>query len=129
MGLPGGYDAAAKGLASNGYGDRSPGHYEMVQGFVAEVVMTFIFLTVILGATAKNAAAGFAGVAIGLTLTLIHLIGIQVTNVSVNPARSTGPAVFVGSAALEQLWLFWVAPIVGAVAAGALAVWLHPSEG
>ncbi len=124
-GQPQGYDAAASGLAANGFGDHSPGHYAMAQGFVAEAVLTFIFLTVILGATAKKAAAGFAGIPIGLTLTLIHLIGIPVTNVSVNPARSTGPAVFVGGWAIEQLWMFWVAPIAGAAVAGLVAAWLH----
>ena len=125
-GTPQGYDPSVGGLAANGFGDHSPGHYGMVQGLVAEAVLTFIFLTVILGSTAKNAAPGFAGIAIGLTLTLIHLIGIPITNVSVNPARSTGPAVFVGGWALEQLWLFWVAPIAGAVVAGVLASWLQP---
>jgi aquaporin Z len=125
-GTPQGYDPSVGHLAANGYGDYSPGHYGMLQGLVAEAVLTFIFLTVILGATAKSAAPGFAGLAIGLTLTLIHLIGIPITNVSVNPARSTGPAVFVGGWALEQLWLFWVAPIAGAVIAGALASWLSP---
>jgi aquaporin Z len=125
-GTPQGYDPSVGHLAANGFGDHSPGHYGMVQGLVAEAVLTFIFLTVILGATAKNAAPGFAGLAIGLTLTLIHLIGIPITNVSVNPARSTGPAVFVGGWALEQLWLFWVAPIAGAVVAGVLASWLQP---
>ncbi len=127
-GRPQGYDPSVGGLAANGFGDHSPGHYGMLQGLVAEVVLTFIFLTVIIGATGKKAAPGFAGIAIGLTLTLIHLIGIPITNVSVNPARSTGPAVFVGGWALEQLWLFWVAPIVGAVIAGALATWLAPEE-
>ena len=96
---------------------------------MAEVILTFIFLTVILGATAKKAVAGFAGFPIGLTLTLVHLIGIPITNLSVNPARSTGPAVFVGGWALEQLWLFWLAPIAGAMAAGVLAVWIHEDEG
>jgi aquaporin Z len=91
-------------------------------------VLTFIFLSVILGATSPRAAAGFAGIPIGLTLTLVHLIGIPITNLSVNPARSTGPALFVGGWALEQLWLFWVAPIVGALAAGFLANWLHAED-
>ncbi len=117
-GQPQGYDASVGGLAANGFGDHSPGKYGMVQGFVAEAVLTFIFLTVILGSTSKKAVAGFAGIPIGLTLTLIHLIGIPITNVSVNPARSTGPAVFVGGWAIEQLWLFWLAPILGAVIAG-----------
>jgi aquaporin Z len=127
-GGPNGYDASVGGLAANGFGDHSPGHYSMVSGFLAEVVLTFIFLTVILGATAKKAVAGFAGIPIGLTLTLVHLIGIPITNLSVNPARSTGPALFVGGWALEQLWLFWVAPIAGAVLAGLVAVWMHEDD-
>jgi aquaporin Z len=106
------------GFASNGYGEHSPGGYSLVAGFVAEFVLTFMFLIIILGATDKRAPAGFAPIAIGLGLTLIHLIGIPVTNLSVNPARSTGPAVLVGGWALMQLWLFWVAPILGAAAAG-----------
>jgi aquaporin Z len=108
----------ADGLASNGYGEHSPGGYSLLSGFVAEVVLTFMFLFIILGATDKRAPQGFAPIAIGLGLTLIHLIGIPVTNLSVNPARSTGPAVFVGGWALMQLWLFWVAPIAGAAVAG-----------
>jgi len=108
----------AGGFASNGYGAHSPGGYALPACIVAEVVLTFMFLVVILGSTDRRAPAGFAGIAIGLSLTLIHLIGIPVTNLSVNPARSTGPAVFVGGWALEQLWMFWVAPIVGAVLAG-----------
>jgi len=108
----------ADGFASNGYGEHSPGGYSLLAGFVAEVVLTFMFLTIILGATDKRAPQGFAPIAIGLGLTLIHLIGIPVTNLSVNPARSTGPAVFVGGWALAQLWLFWVAPILGAAIAG-----------
>jgi len=108
----------ADGFASNGYGDHSPGGYSLVAGSVAEVVLTFMFLVIILGATDKRAPQGFAPIAIGLGLTLIHLIGIPVTNLSVNPARSTGPAVFVGGWALAQLWLFWVAPILGAAIAG-----------
>jgi aquaporin Z len=123
-----GYDATVKGLAANGVGDHSPGGYGLLQGFVAEAVLTFIFLTVILGATAKKASPGFAGLAIGLTLTLIHLIGIPITNVSVNPARSTGPAVFVGGWAIEQLWIFWAAPIAGAIVAGLLSNWLTSDE-
>ncbi len=106
------------GFASNGYGDHSPGKYSLVACFVAEVVLTFFFLFIIHGATDKRAPAGFAPIAIGLGLTLIHLIGIPVTNLSVNPARSTGPALFVQDWATLQLWLFWVAPIIGAVAAG-----------
>ncbi len=108
----------SSGLASNGYADHSPGGYGLPACLVAEVVLTFMFLLIILGATDRRAPAGFAPIAIGLGLTLIHLIGIPVTNLSVNPARSTGPAVFVGGWALEQLWLFWVAPIAGAVLAG-----------
>jgi aquaporin Z len=108
----------AGGLASNGYGQHSPGKYSMGAGFVTEVVMTFMFLMIILGTTHTRAPVGFAGIAIGLALTLIHLISIPVTNTSVNPARSTGPALFVGGWALQQLWLFWVAPIIGAALAG-----------
>ncbi len=106
------------GFASNGFGVHSPGGYEMMSCLIAEVVLTFFFLMIILGSTDKRAPQGFAPIAIGLGLTLIHLIGIPVTNLSVNPARSTGPAVFVQGWALEQLWLFWVAPIAGAVIAG-----------
>jgi len=113
-----GFDVVASGFAANGYGAHSPGGYSMAAGFIAEIVLTFFFLVVILGATDKRAPAGFAGVAIGLCLTLIHLISIPVTNTSVNPARSTGPALFVGDWALGQLWLFWLAPILGAIAAG-----------
>jgi aquaporin Z len=112
-----GFDVAA-GFASNGYAEHSPGEYTLVACLVAEVVLTFAFLMIILGSTDKRAPAGFAPIAIGLGLTLIHLIGIPVTNLSVNPARSTGPAIFVGGWALAQLWLFWVAPIAGAAAAG-----------
>ncbi len=112
-----GFDLAA-GFASNGYAAHSPGHYSLPACLAAEVVLTFMFLTIILGATDRRAPAGFAPIAIGLGLTLIHLIGIPVTNLSVNPARSTGPALFVGGWAIEQLWLFWVAPIAGAVLAG-----------
>jgi aquaporin Z len=108
----------AGGFASNGYGEHSPGGYSLAACLTAEVVLTFMFLMIILGATDTRAPKGFAPIAIGLGLTLIHLIGIPVTNLSVNPARSTGPAVFVGGWALEQLWLFWVAPIVGAALAG-----------
>lgn len=112
-----GFDVSA-GFASNGYGDHSPGHYSLTACLTAEVVLTFMFLVIILGATDRRAPAGFAPIAIGLGLTLIHLIGIPVTNLSVNPARSTGPAVFAGGWALQQLWLFWLAPIVGAALAG-----------
>jgi aquaporin Z len=113
-----GFDLVASGFAANGFAEHSPGGYSIGAAFVAEVVLTFMFLMIILGATDKRAPAGFAPIAIGLGLTLIHLIGIPVTNLSVNPARSTGPAVFVGGWALAQLWLFWVAPIVGAATAG-----------
>ena len=112
-----GFDVSA-GFASNGYGEHSPGGYGLVAALVSEVVMTFMFLIIILGATDDRAPASFAPIAIGLGLTLIHLISIPVTNTSVNPARSTGVAIFVGDWALAQLWLFWVAPIVGAVLAG-----------
>jgi aquaporin Z len=112
-----GFDVAA-GFAANGYGDHSPGRYSLGAAFVAELVLTFFFLFVILGSTDKRAPAGFAPIAIGLGLTLIHLVGIPVTNTSVNPARSTGPALFVGGWALAQLWLFWLAPIAGAALAG-----------
>ena len=105
-------------FAANGYGENSPGGYSLTAALVCEVVMTFAFLVIILGATSKKAAAGFAPIAIGLGLTLIHLVSIPVTATSVNPARSTGPALFVGGWALSQLWLFWVAPIAGAVIAG-----------
>jgi aquaporin Z len=106
------------GFAANGYGEHSPGGYTLAAALVAEVVMTFMFLMIILGATDKRAPQGFAPIAIGLGLTLIHLISIPVTNTSVNPARSTGPALFVGDWAIKQLWLFWVAPCVGAVIGG-----------
>ncbi len=118
-----GFDLAG-GLASNGYGAHSPGGYSLGAGLLTEVVMTGMFLVIILGATDRRAPAGFAPIAIGLGLTLIHLISIPVTNTSVNPARSTGPALLVGDWALGQLWLFWVAPIAGALAAGALYRWL-----
>ena len=127
-GGPSGYDAAASGLAANGFGDHSPGHYTFAASFAAEMVLTFVFMTVILGATSKKAVSGFAGIPIGLTLTLVHLVGIPITNLSVNPARSTGPALFVGGWALEQLWVFWVAPIAGAVLAGLLGAWLHEDK-
>ena len=113
-----GFDLAG-GLASNGYGEHSPGGYSLASGFTSEVVMTFMFLIIILGATDDRAPKGFAPIAIGLGLTLIHLISIPVTNTSVNPARSTGPALIVGGWAVDQLWLFWVAPIIGAAVAGA----------
>jgi aquaporin Z len=109
---------AIGGFASNGYAEHSPGGYSLMACLLAELVLTFMFLMIILGATDRRAPAGFAPIAIGLGLTLIHLIGIPVTNTSVNPARSTGPALFVGGWALQQLWLFWVAPLVGAAIAG-----------
>jgi aquaporin Z len=108
----------AGGFASNGFGEHSPGGYSMASALLIEVVLTAIFLLIILGSTEARAAAGFAPIAIGLGLTLIHLISIPVTNTSVNPARSTGPALFVGGWALQQLWLFWLAPIVGGVLGG-----------
>jgi aquaporin Z len=113
--------SVAAGFASNGYGAHSPGGYSFTAALVTEIVMTFMFLIVILGATERRAPVGFAGLAIGFALTLIHLVSIPVTNTSVNPARSTGPALFVGGWALGQLWLFWVAPVAGAVLAG----WLY----
>lgn len=122
-----GFDLSG-GLASNGYGDHSPGKYSLAAGLVTEVVMTFMFLIIILGATDDRAPKGFAPVAIGLGLTLIHLISIPVTNTSVNPARSTGPALMVRGWALSQLWLFWVAPIVGAALAGVVYRWLGTDE-
>jgi aquaporin Z len=118
-----GFDLSG-GLASNGYGDHSPGGYSMLASLLTEIVLTFMFLVIILGATDGRAPHGFAPIAIGLGLTLIHLIGIPVTNLSVNPARSTGPAVFVGGWALAQLWLFWLAPIVGALLAGFSYSWI-----
>jgi aquaporin Z len=118
-----GFDVSG-GLASNGYAAHSPGGYSLAAGFLTEIVMTFMFLLIILGATDTRAPAGFAPLAIGLGLTLIHLISIPVTNTSVNPARSTGPAVIVGGWALGQLWLFWIAPLIGAVLAGLVYRWL-----
>jgi aquaporin Z len=113
------------GFAANGYGDLSPGKYGLLSCFVDEVVMTFFFLFVIIGTTSKGAAVGFAGIPIGFALTLIHLVSIPVTNTSVNPARSTGPALFAGAPYIHQLWLFWVAPIIGAVVAGLLSRWMY----
>lgn len=115
-----GFDVTS-GFAANGYGEHSPGGYSMASAFITEVVMTFMFVLIILGATHARAPVGFAGIAIGFALALIHLISIPVTNTSVNPARSTGPALFAGSWAIAQLWLFWLAPLVGAVFAG----WLY----
>jgi len=123
-----GFDLAG-GFAANGYGEHSPGGYSLVAALVAEVALTFMFLIIILGATDGRAPHGFAPIAIGLSLTLIHLIGIPVTNLSVNPARSTGPALFVGGWALAQLWLFWLAPIVGACLAGFFYSWLARETG
>lgn len=110
--------SVANGFAANGYGEHSPGGYPLSSALLIEIVLTFMFVMIILGATHGRVPVGFAGIAIGLALTLIHLISIPVTNTSVNPARSTGPALFVGGWALQQLWLFWVAPIVGAILAG-----------
>jgi aquaporin Z len=115
-------------FAANGYGDLSPGKYSLGSCFITEIVMTFFFLFVIIGTTSRGAAAGFAGIPIGLALTLIHLISIPVTNTSVNPARSTGPALFAGGEHIGQLWLFWIAPIIGAVLAGLLARWMYETE-
>ncbi len=123
-----GFDAATATYAANGYGEQSPGSYGMGAAFVMEAVMTFFFLIIIIGATHPKVPVGFAPIAIGLGLTLIHLISIPVTNTSVNPARSTGPALFAGGAYLSQLWLFWVSPIVGAVLAGLAARWLQPES-
>ena len=122
-------DWVPAGFASNGYGVLSPGKYSVAACFVTEVVMTFFFLFIIIGTTSRGAATGFAGIPIGLALTLIHLISIPVTNTSVNPARSTGPALFAGGAYIGQLWLFWLAPIIGAMVAGALTRWMYEPEG
>ncbi len=113
------------GFASNGYGDLSPGKYGLGGCFLTELLMTFFFLVIIIGTTSKGAAVGFAGIPIGLALTLIHLVSIPVTNTSVNPARSTGPALFAGGPYIAQLWLFWLAPMLGAVIAGLLARWMY----
>lgn len=123
-----GFDVVASGFAANGYGAHSPGGYSMASAFIAETVLTFFFLVVILGATHGRAPVGFAGIAIGLALTLIHLICIPVTNTSVNPARSLGPAVFVGGWAMAQLWLFFVAPFLGALLGGAVSRWLDSAD-
>jgi len=122
-----GFDATA-GFAANGYGDASPQHYSMMAGAVCEIVMTFMFLMVILGATSYAEPAGFAPIAIGLALTLIHLISIPVTNTSVNPARSMGVAFFQGGMAVEQLWFFWIMPLVGAALAGFVQRWLSGGD-
>ena len=123
-----GFDLVGSGFAANGFGEHSPGGYSMTAALVAEIAMTFMFLIVILGATHSKAPKGFAGIAIGLALTLIHLISIPVTNTSVNPARSTSQAIFVGDWATGQLWLFWVAPIVGAALAGIVYKYLSPEK-
>ena len=123
-----GYELGTGKLASNGYGEHSPGGYSYLSALVTEVVMTFIFIFVIMGATSKNAPKGFAGVAIGLALTLIHLISIPVTNTSVNPARSTGPALFEGGIALVQLWFFWVFPIMGGILGGIAWKWFESGK-
>ncbi|MBK8962077.1 MAG: aquaporin Z [Candidatus Competibacteraceae bacterium] len=123
-----GFDLVASGFAANGFDDHSPGKYSMNAALICEIVMTFMFLIIILGSTHKNAPGGFAPIAIGLGLTLIHLISIPVTNTSVNPARSTSQAIFVGGWALQQLWLFWVAPIVGAALAGFVYRWMAPND-
>jgi aquaporin Z len=121
-------DWVPAGFAANGYGDLSPGKYGLASCLITELVMTFFFLFIIVGTTSKGAAAGFAGILIGLALTLIHLVSIPVTNTSVNPARSTGPALFAGAEYIGQLWLFWLAPIVGGMAAGALARWMYEPD-
>ncbi len=120
-----GYDIVTNGLASNGVGDHSPGKYSVGAGFMIEVILTAFFLFIIMGSTDGRAPAGFAPIAIGLALTLIHLISIPVTNTSVNPARSTGPALMEGGIALHQLWIFWVAPILGGIIGGGLYKWLN----
>lgn len=128
-GAPGGYDPSVAGFAANGYGAHSPGQYNMLSAFLVEVVLTFFLVFTVLGATDIKAPVGFAGIAIGLVLTLIHLVGIPVTNTSVNPARSIGPAIFVGGWALSQLWLFIIAPLIGAAIASAGYVATHePAE-
>jgi aquaporin Z len=121
-----GFDLS-KGFATNGYAEHSPGHYDLLSALLMEVVMTTLFLFVIMGSTHGSAPVGFAPLAIGLCLTLIHLVSIPVTNTSVNPARSTGPALIEGGAALTQLWLFWVAPLVGGIIGGVLYRWLSPT--
>jgi len=121
-------DWVPDGFAANGYGEFSPGKYSLGACFFTEVLMTFFFLFIIIGTTSKGAAVGFAGIPIGLALTLIHLVSIPVTNTSVNPARSTGPALFAGGAHIAQLWLFWIAPILGAIIAGWLGRWMWERE-
>jgi aquaporin Z len=129
-GAPGGYDPSVAGFAANGYGEHSPGHYNVLSAFLVEIVLTFFLVFTVLGATDVRAPVGFAGIPIGFVLTLIHLVGIPVTNTSVNPARSIGPAIFVGDWALSQLWLFIVAPLIGAAIAAAVYMATHkPVEG
>jgi aquaporin Z len=128
-GVPGGYDPSLAGFAANGYGEHSPGQYNLLSALLVEVVLTFFLVFTVLGATDLRAPVGFAGIAIGLVLTLIHLVGIPVTNTSVNPARSIGPALFVGGWALSQLWLFIIAPLIGAALAAAIYMATHqPAE-
>jgi aquaporin Z len=127
-GAPGGYSPAASGLGANGFGEHSPAGYSLAAAFVAETVLTMFLVLTVLGSTDVKAPAGFAGVAIGLVLTLIHLVGIPITNTSVNPARSLGPALFVGSWAMHQLWLFIIAPVIGAVLAAAAYRLIRPSS-
>ncbi len=129
-GVPAGYDPSVAGFAANGYGDHSPGHYNLLSALLVEIVLTFFLVFTVLGATDIKAPVGFAGIPIGFVLTLIHLVGIPVTNTSVNPARSIGPAIFVGGWALSQLWLFIVAPVIGAVIAALIymAVTHKPAE-
>ena len=122
-------DFVPGGFASNGYGDLSPGKFSLAAGFLTEFLATFFFLFIIIGTTSKGAATGFAGIPIGFALVLIHLISIPVTNTSVNPARSTGPALFAGGEYVGQLWMFWIAPILGAVVAGLIAKWLYEPAG
>src|SRR5256884_5994644 len=124
-GAPGGYDPAVAGFAANGYGEHSPGHYNLLSAFVVEIVLTFLLVYTVLGVTDLRAPVGFVGIPIGLVLTLIHLVGIPVTNTSVNPARSIGPAVFVRGWALSQLWLFIVAPLIGSAVAAAVYMVTH----
>lgn len=126
-----GFDASESGFAANGFDEHSPGGYSLLAGFVSELTLTAVFLVIIMGVTSRRAPAGFAPIAIGLALTLIHLISIPITNTSVNPARSTGPALFVGDWALEQLWLFWVAPILGGVLGGLIYKYVleEPEDG
>lgn len=121
-------DWAPGGFASNGYGDLSPGHYSLSSCLFIELLLTFFFLLIIIGTTSKGAAAGFAGIPIGLALTLIHLVSIPVTNTSVNPARSTGPALFAGGPYIGQLWLFWLAPLIGAAVAGLVTRWMYDPQ-